>query len=380
MTDLVKEAFVPVSVPNIGSLERRYVLECLDEGWVSSDGPWLSRFEMACAKRFGRKYAIAVSNGTVALEAAVAALRLGPGDEVIVPTFTIISCAAAVLRSGATPIFVDADSQTWCIDVNKIEAAITPRTRAILAVHIYGLPCDMARILELGDRYGLQIIEDAAEAHGQTCFGRHCGGFGIISTLSFYANKHVTTGEGGLILTDDDFLADRCRGIRNLFFSTKKRFIHEELGWNYRLGSLAAALGLAQLERLDETIKAKQEIGSRYQEMLSDLPGLRLPASVWEGVENHYWVFGVVLDAEMKKDADQAISHLAEAGLGARPFFWPMHQQPAIATSVREASQGTFPVAEWLGNKGFYVPAWVGMPSNVYQRVRDALLKFLTAT
>lgn len=253
--------FIPVNEPVIGEREKELVLECLNTGWISSEGPFVSQFEEAFSRRVGRKHGVACSNGTAALDLAVAALRLSPGDEVILPTFTIISCAAAIVRAGATPVVVDADPDTWNMVPEQVAAAITPRTAAIMVVHIYGLPVDMDPILELADRHQLAVIEDAAELIGGTYKSRPCGSFGHISTFSFYPNKHITTGEGGMVVTDDPDLAARCRSLRNLCFQPKQRFIHEELGWNYRMTNLQAALGLGQLERLDSALERKREIG-----------------------------------------------------------------------------------------------------------------------
>jgi perosamine synthetase len=352
--------FIPVNTPDIGPRERELVAQCLAEGWVSSEGPWIERFEAACANRFGRRHAIAVTNGSAALDAAVAALGLGPGDEVIVPTFTIISCAAAVVRAGATPIFVDADPVTWCVDPALVEAAISPRTKAIMPVHIYGLPCDMDPLLALADRHGLAVIEDAAEAHGQTYKGRPCGSFGDISTLSFYANKHVTTGEGGMILTDDTTLAARCRSLRNLYFTAERRFVHEEIGWNLRMGSLQAALGIAQLERLDAFIARKKALGRQYRDLLSGVSGLTLPAESAHGSDNHYWVFGMVLDESLRIDAPSAMRVLAAEGVGTRPFFYPLHQQPVFERMGLNDGKPR-PVAERLAALGFYAPSGLGL-------------------
>ncbi len=352
--------FIPVNTPDIGPRERELVAQCLAEGWVSSEGPWIERFEAACANRFGRRHAIAVTNGSAALDAAVAALGLGPGDEVIVPTFTIISCAAAVVRAGATPIFVDADPVTWCVDPALVEAAISPRTKAIMPVHIYGLPCDMDPLLALADRHGLAVIEDAAEAHGQTYKGRPCGSFGDISTLSFYANKHVTTGEGGMILTDDTTLAARCRSLRNLYFTAERRFVHEEIGWNLRMGSLQAALGIAQLERLDAFIARKKALGRQYRDLLSGVSGLTLPAESAHGSDNHYWVFGMVLEESLRIDAPSAMRALAAEGVGTRPFFYPLHQQPVFERMGLNDGKPR-PVAERLAALGFYAPSGLGL-------------------
>jgi len=361
--------FIPVNTPDIGPRERELVAECLAEGWVSSEGPWIERFEAACASRFGRRHAIAVSNGSAALDAAVAALRLGPGDEVIVPTFTIISCAAAVIRAGATPIFVDADPVTWCLDATLVAEAISPRTKAIMPVHIYGLPCDMDPILSLAAKHGLAVIEDAAEVHGQYYKGRPCGSFGDLSTLSFYANKHVTTGEGGMILTDDDALASRCRSLRNLFFTAERRFVHDELGWNLRMGSLQAALGIAQLERLDEFIDRKRALGRSYRELLGNIPGITLPAESAHGSDNHYWVFGIVLDESAGLNAADAMTVLAAEGVGTRPFFFPMHRQPVFERMGLHDGRAR-PVAERLATNGFYLPS--GLKTDEGQIIRIA--------
>lgn len=284
--------FIPVNEPLLDGNERRYLNECIDTGWISSEGPFVKRFEEAFATRVGRRHGIAVCNGSVALDAAVAALGLGAGDEVILPAFTIISCAAAIVRAGAVPVLVDSDPIAWNMDVTQIEARITPRTKAIMVVHIYGLPVDMDPVLALAEKHGLAIIEDAAEMHGQTYKGRPCGSFGEISTFSFYPNKHITTGEGGMIVTDDDVLAERCRGLRNLCFLPGKRFVHEELGWNFRMTNLQAALGVAQLERLDEFVARKRRMGALYSSLLADLDTVEKPPPQTDYAENIYWVYG----------------------------------------------------------------------------------------
>jgi perosamine synthetase len=321
---------IPVSEPLLNGNERRYVNECLDSGWISSEGPFSRKFEEQFAKRVGRKHGIAVCNGSAALEAAVSALGIGPGDEVILPSFTIISCAAAVIRSGATPVLVDSDPSTWNLDPSNLEALVSLRTKAIMVVHIYGLPVDMDPVLALAARHGLHIIEDAAEMHGQSYRGKPCGSFGSISTFSFYSNKNVTTGEGGMIVTDDDALAERCRGLRNLCFQPAKRFVHEELGWNMRMSNLNAALGLAQLERIDEFIARKRHIGAQYNMLLADIDGVQLPVPLTDYAENIYWAYGIVLDEGLPVGVEEIMTRLAERGVGTRPFFWPMHRQPVF--------------------------------------------------
>src|SRR5665213_1747250 len=321
---------IPVNTPLLDGNERKYILECLDSGWISSEGPFVMQFEERFAARVGRGYGVAVSNCSVAIDTAVVALGIGPGDEVIMPSFTIISCAAAVVRAGAVPVVVDSDMQTWNMVPDAVAAAVTPRTKAIMVVHIYGLPVDMDPILQIAGRHGLKIIEDAAEMHGQTYRGRPCGSFGDISTFSFYPNKHITTGEGGMIVTDNFALAERCRSLRNLCFQTGKRFVHEELGWNFRMTNLQAALGVAQLETLDSHIVKKREIGHRYDEYLSGLADVVLPLARTGYADNIYWVYGLVLGDSYPFGAEEVMRRLAAEKIGTRPFFWPMHEQPVL--------------------------------------------------
>jgi perosamine synthetase len=363
--------FIPVNEPLLDGNEKKYLVECIDTGWISSEGPFVDRFEEGVARRLGRKYGVAVCNGSAALDAAIAALKLGPGDEVILPTLTIISCAAAIVRAGATPVVVDADPATWNMNVSQVSEKITSRTRAIMAVHTYGLPVDMAPILELADKHGLKVIEDAAELIGQTYNGRSCGSFGDISTLSFYPNKHLTTGEGGMILTDDAELAERCRSLRNLCFQ-EKRFVHKELGWNFRMSNLQAALGLAQLERLDEFLERKRQLGRNYDKFLNGIGELQLPLPATDYSENIYWVYGVVLRDELPFDAQFAMEQLTQHRVGTRPFFWPMHEQP-VFRRMGLFGQLRCPVAERLGRRGFYLPSGLAISDSQQRRVADTL-------
>lgn len=359
---------IPVNEPLLNGNEKRYLDECIDTGWISSEGPFIKQFEEQFAARMGRKHGIAVCNGSVALDAAVAALGIGRGDEVILPTFTIISCAAAIVRAGATPVVVDSDPVTWNMDVSQIEAKITPQTKAIMLVHIYGLPVDMRPLLELAKKYGLAIIEDAAEMHGQTYRGQSCGSFGELSTFSFYPNKHVTTGEGGMILTDDARLAERCRSLRNLCFQPQQRFLHDELGWNFRMTNLQAALGVAQLERLDEFIARKRRMGRRYTELLAGTLGVQLPLAQTDYADNIYWVYGVVLDEAVPFDAKEAMRRLGEQKIGTRPFFWPMHEQP-VFRKMGLFDDVSCPVAERLARRGFYLPSGLALTDDQIERV-----------
>lgn len=351
---------VPVNEPLLDGNERRYVDDCVTTGWISSDGPYVRRFEEEFAARVGRKHGIAVCNGSVAIDVAVEALHLARGDEVIVPTFTIISCLAPLIRAGVMPVLVDADPVTWNMSVGQIEEKITSRTRAIMVVHIYGLPVEMDAVLELAERHGLRIIEDAAEMHGQTYRGRPCGSFGDVSTFSFYANKHVTTGEGGMLVTDDDEIAKRCRLLRNLAFAPPRRFVHHEFGWNFRMSNIQAALGVAQLERLDEFLVRKRKMGARYTELLRDLKGVSLPLPRTDYAENVYWVYGVVLRDEVGADAEEIMRRLGTLGVGTRPFFWPMHQQPVLQ-NLGLFKDERYPVSERIATRGFYLPSGMAL-------------------
>jgi perosamine synthetase len=365
---------VSVNEPLLDGNEKKYLIECIETGWISSEGPFIKRFEQEFAMRMGRQFGIAVANGSAALDAAVIALGIGEGDEVIMPTFTIISCAAAVVRAGAKPILVDSD-HTWNIDVSQITSKITPRTKAIMAVHIYGLPSDMNPILAIAQKYGLKIIEDAAEMHGQTYYGQPCGSFGDISTFSFYPNKHVTTGEGGMILTDDPVLAERCRGARNLFFG-KRRYIHHELGYNLRMTNLQAAVGVAQLERLDTFIAKKRHIGAMYTELLTSHPHLQLPIERTAYANNIYWVYGLMLKDNLKYDNDEACKRLAEYGIGTRQFFWNMHEQP-VFRKMGWYENEHYPVAEKMARRGFYVPSGLALTDEQIFEVVDVLNKVI---
>lgn len=369
--NLTMTDFIPVNEPLLDGNEKKYLLECIETGWISSEGPFIKAFEQKFAARMGRKHGIAVCNGTAAIDAAVEALGIGPGDEVIMPTFTIISCIAQIVRNGGKPVLVDSDPITWNMDVTQIEAKITPRTKAIMIVHIFGLPVDVDPVLDIAKRHGLKVIEDAAEMHGQTYKGKPCGSFGDISTFSFYPNKHITTGEGGMILTDDDDLAETCRSLRNLCFQPDKRFVHERLGWNLRMTNMQAALGLAQLERLDEFVERKRKMGALYTELLKDVTGLQLPLAKTEYSENIYWVYGIVLDEALGFDAVEVMKKLAEKGVGTRPFFCPMHQQPVLI-KMGVASKEAYAISESIYKRGFYIPS--GMNLNV-QQINEAAEK-----
>ncbi|MBN1569588.1 MAG: DegT/DnrJ/EryC1/StrS family aminotransferase [Acidobacteria bacterium] len=358
---------IPVNEPLLGERELEYVTECVQTGWISSAGRFIEEFEEKWAAYCGMKYGIAVSNGTTALQVAVRCLDLKPGDEVIMPTFTIISCAMAIVESGGVPVLVDSDPRTLCMDVSQVESKITPRTRAIMPVHIYGHPVDMDPLLALADKYRLAIVEDAAEVHGAEYLSqrsgnriwRRCGGMGEISAFSFYANKLITTGEGGMVLTSDPRYAEKARSLRNLCFKSERRFYHTELGYNYRLTNLQAALGLAQLERFDEIIAKKRWIGQAYTECLKNIEVLQLPVEEpW--ARQVYWMYGLVLDESTNMDAVEFAKRLLALGVQTRPFFLGMHEQPVFL------EQGLFrgeqyPVAERVARQGLYLPTGLAL-------------------
>lgn len=352
--------FIPVNEPLLNGNEKKYLNECIDTGWISSEGPFVKRLEDNMAAYVGRKHAAAVSNGTVALDLAIEALELNPGDEVIMPAFTIISCILGLVRRGIKPVLVDSDPDTWNMDVSHIEEKITAKTKAIMVVHIYGLPVDMDPVIELAHKYGLMIIEDGAEAHGLEYKGKKCGSFGDISIMSFYPNKHVTTGEGGMVLTDNERMYERCNSFRNLCHKPGFRFVHEELGYNYRMSNIQAAVGVAQLEKIEEHLQKKQEMGKFYQEIFRNNEKFQKPLEKTSYAQNVYWVFGLVMDKSDKRSAHEVIEQLAKEGIGCRPFFYPMNLQPALKKLGLFEGE-SYPVAEWLYEKGFYVPSGLSL-------------------
>ncbi|MDE6851313.1 MAG: DegT/DnrJ/EryC1/StrS family aminotransferase [Lachnospiraceae bacterium] len=369
--------FIPVNEPLLNGNEKKYLCECIDNGWISSEGPFVREFEEKMSRTVGRKYGIAVSNGTAALEIAAQALGIGTGDEVIMPTFTIISCAMAVTKLGAVPVLVDSDPLTWNMKTEEIEAKITDKTKAIMLVHLYGLPAEADRVLALAKKYNLKVIEDAAEMHGQTYKGKPCGNFGDISTFSFYPNKHITTGEGGMVVTDDEELAERCRSLRNLCFRRDVRYVHDEISDNYRFTNLQAAVGLAQLERLEEFIARKRSMGSYYTEKLQEVEGLQLPIARTDYADNIYWVYGLVLDEKVKADNKTVQRMLAEKGIGTRTFFWCMHEQPVYRNMGLFQNESYFS-AEYLARKGFYIPSGLALTKEQMDKVIVALKEVMT--
>jgi len=370
---------IPVNEPLIGQREKELILECLESEWISSEGPFVREFEEKFSKYIGKKYGIAVSSGTAALEIVMVALNLPSGSEVIMPAFTIISCAQAIVKACLKPVLIDCDYRTFNMKPEEIEKKITKNTKAIMAVHTYGLPVDMDPIINIAKKHNLILIEDAAEAIGQCYQGKLCGSFGDISIFSFYPNKHITTGEGGMILTDDEELSERCKSYRNLCFSPNpdKRFIHEELGWNYRMTNLQAALGLGQLEKIDKHLNKKKWIGQKYNELLGDLEdSCYLPIPRTEYAENLYWVYTIVLKDKYPKNAQEVMKELHKKDVGTRPFFYPMHLQP-VFRKMGMFKNEKYPNSEKLYERGFYIPSGLGITEEQIREVAKLLKEVL---
>ena len=346
---------IPVAEPRLAEEDLARALDCLKTGWISSAGKYIEEFERSWAAYCRMQHGVAVSNGTVALDIAIRLLDLAPGDEVILPSFTIISCGQAITMNGGVPVLVDSEPQYWQMDVSQLESRITPKTRAIMVVHIYGHPADMDPIIHLCRRHNLTLIEDAAEVHGALYKGRPCGSFADITTFSFYANKLITTGEGGMLLFRDESLAQRARSLRNLCFQPKRRFLHDELGNNYRLTNLQAALGVGQVSRIEEIVKRKREIAHCYNELLADLPGVQLHnEAAW--ARHVYGVYGILLEPRFGEDCSALTNELSKRGIETRPFFLGMHEQPVFQRMGLFQGE-RYPVAHNMARRGFYIPS-----------------------
>lgn len=338
---------IPVYMPLIGQRERDYVLQAVDSTWISSKGEFLERFEAEFPAYLGLAHGIATCNGTVSLHLALAALGIGPGDEVIVPTLTYVASVNAITYTGATPVFMDSHPEYWNLDPALIKERITPRTKAIMVVHLYGHACDMDPIMEIAARHGLHVIEDAAEAHGATYKGRKVGTFGITGSFSFFGNKIITTGEGGMLVTDDEAFAEKCRHFRGQGVSPTRTYWHDVVGFNYRMTNLAAAIGVAQLEGIEDVIAVKRRIADRYRAGLADVPGVIFQPEM-EWATNVYWMVSILVDPVHR---DPLMAFMRERGVDSRPFFYPAHTLPMYLTDER------FPVAERLGASGINLPS-----------------------
>jgi perosamine synthetase len=341
---------IPIAEPSLEKEELRNVTEAVKSGWISSAGKFIPEFEQNFAQYCGVKYGVATCNGTVALHLALAALGIGNGDEVIVPTLTFIATANAVTYCNAKPVFVDSHPSYWCIDPDKIEEKITENTKAIIAVHLYGHPCDMDKIMDIARKNSLYIIEDAAEAHGAEYKGRKVGSFGDVSCFSFFANKIITTGEGGMCLTNDEELAAKMRILRDHAMNPNKRYWHNVVGFNYRMTNMQAAVGVAQLEKLDRFVEKRRRIAQKYHSLLQGIRGVTLPLEMpW--AKNVYWVYSILIEDDFGINRDELMKRLEERGIETRSLFYPMHILPPYQNDER------FPAAEELSRKGISLPS-----------------------
>ena len=344
----------PVNSFEITQKDIDKVVEVLKQGLISGDTAVVREFEDKFATFLRVENAIAVNNGSSALDLAFTLADLNPGDEVILPSFTIASCLFPILRSGATPIFVDCDIETWQMNISQVKEKVTKKTRVILAVHTYGLAVEISSLLDLCKDKNILLIEDCAEAHGLNYNGKFCGSYGDIATFSFYANKLVTTGEGGMLIVKDAELANKARKIRNLSFNSGRRFIHEELGWNYRLSSIQAALGISQIDRIEEYLQNRNKVAQRYRENLNSVPGLKWQSLENKGSRNIFWVNGVLFDGARYGTAQEVALKLSEVGVETRPFFYPLHLQPVLVKY--NFAPSSLPITEYISNHGIYLP------------------------
>ena len=369
------QELIPVNAPVLYKEAEEYVLDCIKSGWISSAGSYITRFETDFAKYMGVRFATTTTNGTTALHLAVVSLGIGQGDEVIMPDLTIISCPLAVMYAGATPVFVDVDPVTFTIDPRLIEAKITKRTKAIMVVHLYGHPADMDPIMRIARKHHLRVIEDAAEAHGARYKGTLVGSIGDVGTFSFYANKIVTTGEGGMVVTNSSRFAKRARLLKDLAHSPKKRFWHEVVGFNYRITNIQAALGVAELMHIKESIAKKQWMAREYGKKLRSIPYLTLPQQMPWAI-NVYWMYALILNSSAPITKNELRKRLKEHGVDTRDFFYPLHTQPILKKYVRKNER--YPVSDFASRQGFYVPSGLAITKKQIHKVATALREILT--
>ena len=368
--------FIPVNTPKLHALEKKYVNECISSNWFSSEGKFVKLFERNFSFYNKKKFGVAVSNGTAALEIAVKSLNLKKNSEVLIPSFSIISTANAVIKNSLKPVLIDCDLDTWNINIEETIKKITKKTKAIIITHIYGLPVDLDKILKIAKIRNIKIIEDAAEVIGLEYKNKICGSFGDLSIFSFYANKHITTGEGGMICTNDKKLYEKCKSLRNLSFSNSvfNRYNHDDIGWNYRMTNLQAALGCAQLKKINWIIRRKREIGNRYYKKLKHCKNLILQKNTTSYARNIYWVFGIVLKNKLVSKRDKIMKILLKNNIGTRTFFYPMNKQK-IFKKMKMFKNINMPISEYISRNGFYLPSGLGLKNNEIDRVIKSLLK-----
>ena len=370
-----RNIFFPVSKPFITKKDIYAVNKTLKSGWISSSGPEIKKFEENFSKYVERKYSVTVSNGTAALEIAIKALGIKKDDEVLIPNFTIISNALAVIRQNAKPVLIDCNHENWNIKIDDIEKKINKKTKAIIITHIYSFPNDMDKILKICKKHKLLIIEDAAEVLGLSYKNKKCGSFGDISTFSFYANKQITTGEGGMISTNSEKLYKKCKSLKNLCFGKINRFNHDDLGWNYRLTNMQASLGLSQLNNIKNIIKKKIEIGSRYYKNLQFNNDIQILPPSNSFSKNIYWVVGIVIKNK-KMTALNLSKKLSKFGIETRPFFWPMHQQ-SIFKKLGLFKNQKYPNSSYISKYGLYLPSYFELKKKEIDKISKTLQKIL---
>jgi perosamine synthetase len=351
---------IPVCIPFIGERELEYVKDCIKTNWISSKGKYVKEFEEKFAEYCGCKYGITTTNGTTALHLALASIGVSRGDEVIIPSFTMIATAFAVIYCGAKPVLVDAERDTWNINVDKIEEKVTDKTKVIMPVHIYGHPCNMDTILKVAKKHNLYVIEDAAEAHGAEYKGKKTGGIGNIGCFSFYANKIITTGEGGMVVTNDKEIAEKAKSLKDLAFPKGKRiYLHSEVGYNYRMTNIQAAIGLAQFVKINELIERRRKNANLYNKLLRNVEGITLPVEK-EWAKNVYWMYSVLIEDGFGINRDELMEELWKKGIETRSFFIPMHKQPVFHNMGLFKGE-SYPIADELSKKGMYLPSSSGL-------------------
>jgi perosamine synthetase len=361
------EILIPVYKPCLEGNERKYVLECIESTWISAKGHFVNDFEESFANRIGVQHAVSVCNGTVALHLALIALGIGPGDEVIVPTLTYIASVNAITYTGATPVFVDSVYTTWQMDPTEISLNITSHTKAIMVVHLYGQACDMDAIMEIARKHRLFVIEDAAEAFGTHYKDRHVGTIGDIGTFSFFGNKTITTGEGGMVVTNDKTLNERTRHFKGQGLAKYREYWHDVIGYNYRMTNVAAAIGLAQLERADDFILKKRELAERYKSELSDYP-ITFQVEALDTVHS-YWMVCILVEKPEQRDYFR--EHLSLAGIETRPIFYPVHTMPMYSNRYRR-----YPIAESLAWRGVSLPSWPSITDDEFSIIISSIICF----
>jgi perosamine synthetase len=371
--------FIPVNTPKLNFLEKRYVNECISTNWISSEGKFVRLFEKNFSSFNKRKFGIAVSNGTAALEIAVKSLNLKKNSEILIPAFSIISTANAVIKNNLKPVLIDCDLDTWNVNIEETIKKITKKTKAIIITHIYGLPVDLDKIIKIAKKKNIKIIEDAAEVIGLKYKNKICGSFGDLSIFSFYANKHITTGEGGMICTNNKKLYNKCKSLRNLSFSNSvfNRYNHDDIGWNYRMTNLQAAIGCGQLKNINWIIRRKMEIGNRYYNKLKSCKNLILQKNLTPYSRNIYWVFGIVLKNKLASKRDKIMKFLSKNNIGTRTFFYPMNKQK-IFRKMKMFKNVNMPISEYISRNGFYLPSGLGLKNNEIDRVIKTLLKIVS--